>query len=471
MPSLYSIAKDHDVVFDSLFSPDALYEAFKRRFSNSGVKGVDRRSGFHFSQIAAQELADASRKCLDGSFRFSPYLESLKSKGRGKAPRVIGIPTIRDRIVLHQLNRFLTFAFPDCVPRNVASSYVREIASDLKTCDRNEVWVCGCDIRTFYDSIRRDRLMKLVQQGMNCHRAVRLIRGAVAAPIVPKGVRRAQYRNYKTEKGIPQGLAVSNILASIYLRPVDLAMAKCGVKYFRYVDDVLMYGPKDCVQEAHRILRGKLRYRGLSVHPLNTGKSHLGPVTTPFGYLGYFFDAPRVTVRPSTVERFLQSLAGKFSEFAHNKSRRLERYKYLNEERLNSIFLLELNERITGAISENRRYGWVAYFSEINDLSLLYRLDRAIATMFRRLPDFDRQAPKGLKKLSRAIYEIKFNPEGGYVHNYDRIATAVQKLQFLVARGRVGDDEQLTEDQIEDRFARYRHNSLAQMYADEGVVY
>src|SRR5690606_16399335 len=108
------------------------------------------------------------------------------------------------------------------------------------------------------------------------------------------------------------GLAVSNILASIYLKPVDQAMAKCGVRYYRYVDDVLMYGSKEDVQEAHSILRGKLRYRGLSVHPLDTGKSHLGRVTVPFGYLGYHFAAPRVTVRPSTVERFLQSLAGKF---------------------------------------------------------------------------------------------------------------------------------------------------------------
>jgi hypothetical protein len=41
-------------------------------------------------------------------------------------------------------------------------------------------------------------------------------------------------------------------------------------------------------------------------------------------------------------------------------------------------------------------------------------------------------ATKDLKKISRAYYEIKFNPQGGYVRNYDKIETLKQKEVRLV---------------------------------------
>ena len=194
-------------------------------------------------------------------------------------------------------------------------------------------------------------------------------------------------------------------------------------------------------------------------------------MTKKFGYLGYTFTWPHVTVREATVERFLQSIAAKFSDYVHNKSRRLERFKYLTDARLAEIFLLELNERITGAISEDRCYGWIAHFNQITDLSLLHRLDRAMARMFSRLPDFGGKAPDGLRKLSRAYFEMKFDPSGGYVRDYDKIVTRAEKLKFLEERGRVGPGEALTDEQIEDRYAKYVHHALATMHADESVLY
>jgi hypothetical protein len=138
---------------------------------------------------------------------------------------------------------------------------------------------------------------------------------------------------------------------------------------------------------------------------------------------------------------------------------------------LREIFLLELNERITGAISEKKRYGWIAYFNQITELSLLHRLDRAIEDMFERLPDFGHKAPVGLRKLRRAYFEMKFNPNGGYVRNYDEITTRAEILRFLEERGLMGPEESLTDEQINGRYERYRHRILSEMHADEGVLY
>ncbi|SPS01525.1 reverse transcriptase domain-containing protein [Cupriavidus taiwanensis] len=462
---------DDTILFGALFSAAALEAVFEDEFASTTSKGVDRLNGFQFAMSAKVQLATASAKCLIGTYRFSPFLEVLKTKGRNKKPRLIGIPTVRDRVVLHQLNKFLATLYPERVPKNVASTYVREISIDLKGKSPTETWICSTDIKTFYDSIQRSRLLKVLAKRIKSQNALKLIGHALATPTVPKNTKRAKHPDYRTDVGVPQGLAISNILASIYMQEVDDVMPTTGITYYRYVDDVLMYGDHDAVEKAFVSLRARLRRRGLSLHPIGSGKSHLQQLFEPFGYLGYTFHWPLISVRDSTTERFLQSIAAKFSDYTHNKTRRLERFKYLTTERLKEIFVLELNERITGAISQKKRYGWIAYFNQISDLKLLHRLDKAIEGMFKRLPDFGNTAPADLKKLRRAYFEMKFNPQGGYVRDYDKIATLAEMLALLTERGRVGPEEALTDEQIKDRYEKYLQHILAAMHKDEGALY
>lgn len=467
--SVLSIADD-ETLFKTLFSPVELENAFKEKFATSTGKGVDRLNGFQFANRAVNELTVASAKILGGQFRFSPFLEVLRPKARDKLPRLIGIPTVRDRVVLHQLNKYLATLYPERVPKNVASTYVRELAADLHQRPLSTTWVCSTDIKTFYDSIKQARLLSVLARQIKCSAAIRLVGHAIATPTVPRNTRRGRHKDYASS-GVPQGLAISNVLASIYMQDVDEAMNGIGVAYYRYVDDVLMYGEHDTVHRAYKSLRTRLKYRGLSLHPLGSGKTQIEPLDKPFGYLGYTFQMPFISVRSSTIERFLQSIAAKFSDLIHNKSRRLEKFKYLSEERLNEIFIHELNERITGAISQKRRYGWIAYFNQISDLSLLHRLDAAVEGMFKRMKEFGNEPPAGLKKLCRAYYEMKFNPQGGYVRDYDRITTFPEMLTFLVERGRVAPDVALTDADIKEKYAKYVNHVLASMHADEGSVY
>ena len=87
------------------------------------------------------------------------------------------------------------------------------------------------------------------------------------------------------------------------------------------------------------------------------------------------------------------------------------------------------------------------------------------------MPDFEHKAPSGLKKLRRAYFEMKFNPLGSYVRNYDTITNRVEMLAFLTERGRIDPAEELTDAEIKDRYEKYLHHILAAMHADEGGVY
>ncbi len=459
-------------LFRRMFSANALIFAFREKFKSSPAKGLDRINGFQYDSRSEKELEVVSNKCLNGSFRFSPFLEKLKLKGRGKAPRIIGIPTVRDRVVLSQLQRYLAGVFPDTVPRNVASNYVRAVAEDMITLEGSGAWVCCTDIQKFYDSIKQDRLLRLLNKKINCSEAIALVAHALQTPTVPKNTLRRNYQSFRQESGVPQGLAISNILAAIYMAEVDKAFRFIpNLTYYRYVDDVLMYGDSATITAAYESLRGRLSRRGLTLHGRSSDKTYIGPIEKPFSYLGYLFRLPVITVRDSTFERFLQTVAAKVSDFKHNFSRRLEKHKYLDKKRLVEIFYLELNEKITGAISGNKRYGWIAYFNQITDERLLHQMDRAVAQMVSRVPVLVENGPPPLKKLVRSHYEMKFNPRGGYIRDYDLNVTVAQKLRFLDSRGRVDPDVPLNDTQINERYESYVKHILARMHEDEGELY
>lgn len=461
---------DLKIIFEILFSEEQLIAEFKRRHRDSVSRGLDRRNGPSFEGVAEVELGLASKKCLLGNYVFTPYLENLKVKDYKSLPRRISVPVVKDRVVLSQLNKFLRIAFPEESESPLASSYVRKLAKDLDGVSVVETWTAGCDIKKFYDSIDRGRLRKLLEKKLKGHSSLETIMLAINTVTVSETYRKKNSASFVEKKGVPQGLAISNVLAAIYLSDVDLAMRKMPISYYRFVDDVLLVGEEGATRQAQRSFAARVRARGLSVHKLGDKKSHHQHITVPFQYLGYYFEMPKITVREATIERLIQSLASKISDYKYNHKRVVERRVYLTDQMYKNIFIDELNERISGAISKDKKYGWVAYFSEINDESVLHRLDSIVKSLLGRVPELSEFSGK-TKRFSRAYFEMKHRPYGGYVRNYDVIVTPAQMVKFLSFRGRVGPGEKLSEDQVRSRFEAYRDRQLGLMLADEVQTY
>lgn len=463
-------------LLSEFFSEDELKKTFNEKFIESGIKGLDRLNGYQFNNKLEEYCSNINRKCMSGQYEFTPYAEVLQLKGRGKYPRVIGIPTVRDRLVLNQLKNVLAHIFPECIPKTRANTLIHKISREIKLIEESGgsllIKIFGCDIQKFYDEIDRKILLVALKKRIKSGKLLKLIDSAISTPTVPRNYRKRDISQYAATKGVPQGLAISNILAAIYLSEFDLELRQQKVHYYRYVDDILIFGESSLVDNAKMLVESRLSDLGLKTHPVGSGKSHLGHLTEEFGYLGYLFNIPRITVRSATQERFLLSIIGKFSDYTHNKISRLERLKFLNDTKLKEIFLLELNERITGAISEKRRYGWISYFSEITDLELLRKMDHLIAGFFKRLNDFNNVPPLNLKTLTRAYYEMRYSPMGGYIHNYDVFSTTAQKMQFLIERGRLDPNKSsYSEVEIQEIFDAYRARILSELEPDDGTIY
>lgn len=464
----YQLLKSH-------FKIQSLKEIYNQKFKLSRTKGIDRLSGIQFGKQSKSQIRVIHKKCLEGTYKFSPYLELLQSKGRGKKPRLLAIPTVRDRIVLHALKEILFKVFPDCVPRKLANTYIYDIKKFISCNSPCEISIYRADLEDFYGSIDRDKLFYKLKKKIKSRKLLTLIEKAIETPIVPKTYSRRNIKKYLEEakiKGVPQGLSISNILASIYLYEFDNDMKQnpCVEVYYRYVDDILIFSAKEKIDDIERLLQHRIEALNLR---LNTDKTYKKGGEEEFEYLGYHFELPKVTIRPTTIEKFLHSIAAKFSSYNYNRQKKL---KQLNKnrygvEKLKEVFITDLNEKITGAISQNRKYGWIFYFSAINDISILYKIDAIIASFFKRIEDFDKVPPSSLKKISRAFYEAKYSPGGGYIHNYNSYETVEQKKDFLIQRGRIEFNKKYSEEEINDLYENLKQKNLSDLDKDDTMLY
>ena len=74
-------------------------------------------------------------------------------------------------------------------------------------------------------------------------------------------------------KGIPQGFSASDILAKIYLNPIDRALRNGGFTHLRYVDDIRIFCKSRL--EAKRgllLLNDLMRKRGLNLQSAKIAK-------------------------------------------------------------------------------------------------------------------------------------------------------------------------------------------------------
>ena len=97
----------------------------------------------------------------------------------------------------------------------------------------------------------------------------------------------------------------------------------------------------------------------------------------------------------------------------------------------------DINEQITGAISENKKYGWVFYFSMIDDIALLHRLDRIVEKLCKKCRTLLKKKPKKIKSFVvafREVHKLRQGVETSYIPSYDEWKTQ-DKVVFLRERG------------------------------------
>ncbi len=419
-----------------------LYYDGIRYKSSAGIDGISRRS---FEARFAENIEIICRKVRDGSYCFSQYRERLLSKGPNKFPRVISIPTMRDKLVLKAFFDILASVFDnEAIP-------LHTIVTDVSTLVKSGKYdsVIRLDVKDFYPSIQHDLLLKEVRRRVRKAEILALIENAISRSTVAKAI--CGHRDI-SKKGVPQGLAISNILANIYMSPIDrLYRSQARFRYFRYVDDILILcNCRNAARIKIKIVKD-CEKRGLNLHSEDPEKAISCDLSEGFTYLGYSFNGRNISVRRKSVDSIRETIISLFTNYKYSRSMDLTLLKWA------------VDLRITGCIFKQTKYGWLFFFSQINDLQLLGSLDHFLDKQIQRF-GIDPNKFK-VKTFIRAFHEITKNlKRSSYIPNFD-IYTNETKSVILSDIFRV-QTKLMSNEEIEYEFNRRIYRTVKDLEKD-----
>ena len=203
------------------FTPKSLQNTFNKKIKNKAGKGIDGVGSIQIEKDLELITSRMSNKVINSKYRFSPYLEIAKCKGRGKAPRIVSKPTLRDKLTLSALKDILHYQYEACIQNQLPCIYIKEIKKLFDEHKKEEISFLKIDITTFYDSLNHNVLLDECLSDINNDHLLTLIRRAIKNKTVPKNYKKANASNYHNKSGVPQGLSISNVLAGIYMKAFD----------------------------------------------------------------------------------------------------------------------------------------------------------------------------------------------------------------------------------------------------------
>jgi len=290
-------------LLEEVLRHENLMEALKRVRSNRGAPGID---GMTIEALAPhlKENWTRIREELLGETYIPPPIRRVEiPKPDGKGLRLLGIPTVLDRLIQKSILQVLTPVFD---PHFSTSSYgfrSERGCHDAVVAARSHVeagyrFVVDMDLEKFFDRVNHDVLMARVARRVGDKRLLRLIRRYLTAGVMIEGIAQAR------EEGTPQGGPLSPLLSNILLDDLDKELERRGHRFCRYADDCNVYvkskAAGDRVMESiARYLEKRLRLK------INRDKS---AVDRPWNrkFLGYTMTPhhrTKLKVSPQSVKR------------------------------------------------------------------------------------------------------------------------------------------------------------------------
>jgi group II intron reverse transcriptase/maturase len=216
----------------------ALSTAFRSVKANHGRAGVDGVTIRKFEQNLEANLFSLYEELERGSYFPLPLMKILVEKKNGES-RGLCIPTVRDRVaqraVLNTIGPVLEKQFEDCSYGYRKGRSVRQVVYHITSLYREGYrYVVDADIDAFFDNVDhvllKAKFNHLIQDPLIQQLVANWIEGEIWDGTILK----------KITKGIPQGSAVSPVLANLFLDELDEAMMAQGFQFIRYADDYVV---------------------------------------------------------------------------------------------------------------------------------------------------------------------------------------------------------------------------------------
>jgi len=223
-------------LFDQLCSTLYLSVAFKQVKKNKGKPGIDGVTLEDFESRLDEELSQLQEELVNWTYQPSPVRRVEIPKPEGKGVRLLGIPTVRDRVVQTTLKLLLEPIFdPHFSPHSYGfrpgRSQHQAVQAAQQIVNSGKPYVVDIDLSKFFDRINHDRLIGRMGQKIADKRILRLIGDMLRSGVMINGIVNP------SKEGAMQGGALSPLLSNIVLDELDQELEKRGLEFCRFADD------------------------------------------------------------------------------------------------------------------------------------------------------------------------------------------------------------------------------------------
>jgi group II intron reverse transcriptase/maturase len=392
-----------------------VWEAWRQVKANKGAPGVDGQDLEEFEGDLADNLYKIWNRMSSGSY-FPPPVRAVEiPKPHGSGVRMLGVPTIADRVaqtvVAMHLERWADHRFhPDSYGYRPGKSAHDALAACRQRCWKYD-WMIDLDVQKFFDEVPWDLVLRAVTAVTDARWVLLYVKRWLAAPLThPDGSLEQR------SKGTPQGSAVSPILANLFMHyAFDSWMARNfpGCPFERYADDAVVHCTSR--RQAEYLLAAiaaRMNEVGLRLHPDKTrivyckdGRRRAEHEHTSFTFLGYAFRARGA--RSKTGRNFTGFLPAISTEALKAKSARL---RELRIHRRTDLTLDGLARWLNPIIA-----GWMRYYGRYYR-SALYPLLKRVNTYLRRWAGRKYKRLRTHKRFSRWWAGLLHRQAGLFTH-------------------------------------------------------
>ncbi|MFY4774681.1 group II intron reverse transcriptase/maturase [Metabacillus sp. RGM 3146] len=274
-------------LLEEILNRDNLNQAFKQVKRNKGAAGVDGMNVEELEKHLVKNKDEMIRLIRQRKYQPQPVLRVEIPKPNGGV-RLLGIPTVTDRVIQQAIAQVLTPIFDKGFSENSygfrPNRYAEmAILKALEFMNDGYDWIVDIDLERFFDTVHHDRLMNLVSRTVDDGDVISLIRKFLVSGVQIND----EYK--ETIIGTPQGGNLSPLLSNIMLNELDRELENRGLKFVRYADDCIIMVKSEMA--ARRVMRSVTRFieekLGLIV---NANKSRITKPNDPnMKFLGFGF--------------------------------------------------------------------------------------------------------------------------------------------------------------------------------------
>jgi RNA-directed DNA polymerase len=190
-----------------------VYEAYKAVKSNKGAAGVDRQSIEQFERDLKGNLYKIWNRMSSGSYFPPPVLAVSIPKKSGDGVRILGVPTVTDRIAQMVVKKLIEpdleqIFLPDSYGYRPGKSALDAVGITRERCWRY-VWILEFDIKGLFDNIPHELLLKAVHKHIKSKWACLYIERWLKAPMEKNG------ELIERNCGTPQGGVITPLTQKI----------------------------------------------------------------------------------------------------------------------------------------------------------------------------------------------------------------------------------------------------------------